>query len=103
MVNKYVLLCEISSATAHLTWQTNAPSALQTSRKLSWDQYKQIRAQLGRKSQKAKEALATFLAINKKLSNFSISSQAAYEKSLLLNLLRIPSYSTDTHMSTIRK
>ena len=61
LVNKHVPLCEISSDTAHLPWQTNAPSALHISRKLSWDQYKQ----LGGKSPEAKEALATFLAINK--------------------------------------
>ena len=86
LVNEHVPLSNTSSDYVRPPWRTNAPSSLRSRRKASWERYKQIRAQYGRRSPAAKQAIATFFSANKALKAFSVSSQAAHEEKLVADL-----------------
>lgn len=90
LINEHVPVSNLNRDVAHIPWQTNAPSSLRSRRKASWQQYKQIRAQYGRHSHQAKEAIATFFSLNKTLRTFASVSQAEYEKSLAAELKENP-------------
>lgn len=89
LVDRYVPLTN-GLHPVRIPWQTNPPSSLRLRRKTSWSRYKVARAQSGRHSTDTKQALATFFSVNKELRNFAVSSQAAYEKQLAVDMKTSP-------------
>ena len=64
-------------------WKTNAPSSLKRRRRAAWENYKNLRSSLGRKTPSVISALTAFQEINNQLRSFAATSQIEYEKSLI--------------------
>ena len=74
-----------SSSQPYKTWEYKPPKALATSRRVSWNHYKQLRAAHGRNSILANDALQSFLNLNYQYRNYAIHKQISYEVNILEN------------------
>ena len=88
LINRYVPLSDVESRLP--SWMSLPPRSLMRQRSVAWNDFKELRRELGRSSLGAQEAWERFGSLNSEYRNFARNKQCVYEASLARSLSSSP-------------